>query len=146
MGKKILIDWQSSVAALIDPKGVVSAAGDLAEGITQMRCRRPGDLVNAMRSVEAEYGVPYSVLWALRYRRDRVKDVAASVFFKLRSAYEAECTRQIRKLEHETYVARQLAGSSDPGARAAELVVGHARKARGLPAPVRFSRRVGDCP
>lgn len=125
---------------LSDPRQVVEVSAAMAGRLVEMRCQRPGDLNTAMRSVESEYGIGYSMLWGLRYRRDHVKDVAASVFFKLRSAYEAECSKQLRKLEHETFVARQIASSSDPAVREAGTVAEHARKARRVPQTVRARR------
>lgn len=135
MSKKTLMVWQT--AGLSDPRAVVEQAAKFAAGLVRLKARGPGDVPNAMRSVEREYGVGYSVMWGLRYRRDRVKDVAASVFFRLRDAYEAECSKQIRKLEHESYVARQIAGPSDPAADEADAVVENARKARRVPPRVR---------
>jgi hypothetical protein len=129
MVKSLLPILQNS-EAMSDPRYVVQAAAAFASGLTLMRSRGPGDIPNAMRSIEREYGIGYSFLWGLRYRRDRVKDVGASIFFKLRAAYEAECSKQIRKLEHEVSIARQIAGASDPDVCTAQTVVQNARPTR----------------
>lgn len=77
----------------------VAAAKEMASNLVLRESRGPGDLDNAMRRIEAKYGVPYSVLWSLRYRQP--KDILLGVFTKLRAAYQAECARQAALLEHE---------------------------------------------
>lgn len=69
--------------------------------LVRMRSRCPGDTENAMRSIEREYGVDYWVIWRLRYRRSSLKDIGVGVYMLLKSAYQAECERQIRKLQRE---------------------------------------------
>ncbi len=69
--------------------------------LTQMRSRGPGDIENAMRAIERDYGVDYWVQWRLRYRRSALRDIGVSVFVALQTAYRAECERQLRKLQNE---------------------------------------------
>ena len=69
--------------------------------LTQMRSRGPGDIENAMRAIERDYGVDYWVQWRLRYRKSALRDIGVSVFVALQNAYRAECERQIRKLQDE---------------------------------------------
>ncbi|MDB5612117.1 MAG: hypothetical protein JWP25_9017 [Bradyrhizobium sp.] len=73
----------------------INQAARWARDLAQMRARGPGDLENAMRSVERDYGIDYWFQWTLRYRASRLKDVGHTVFLKLRAAYEAECSRQM---------------------------------------------------
>ncbi len=96
----------------------VAAASEMARNLVHRESRGPGDLENAMRRIEAKYGVPYSVLWSLRYRQP--KDILMGVFHKLRSAYEAECQRQASILEHELTVQKAVNDDVDP-ALAAEI-------------------------
>lgn len=62
------------------------------------------------------------MLWRLRYRRP--KDVLASVYFTLRSAYEAECARQIDRLAYELELTKATAGTDSRAVRAVEALVG----------------------
>lgn len=139
MGKTPLSELQIGAAILADPGAVVESAAETAAKLTAMRSRGPGDLDNAMRSAARVADVPYSVLWRLRYRRGRVKDVGTSVFFKLQSAYRTECERQMRKLENEISVARRV-GAADDDLRKAEAVVGHAVPSVGVRSAVQTPR------
>jgi hypothetical protein len=56
----------------------VDSAGKLASYLVAREMRGPGDVDNAMRRLEARYGVPYQALWNLRYRRP--KEIAAHVY------------------------------------------------------------------
>lgn len=82
----------------------VAAAQEMASRLVQRESRGPGDLDNAMRRIEAKYGVPYSLLWSLRYRQP--KDILVGVFTKLKTAYQAECARQAALLEHELTITK----------------------------------------
>lgn len=86
---------QMTDAAYLDQAAVWS------KDLTRMKARGPGDTENAMRQIEREYGVEYSFLWSLRYRRERLKRISKSVFERIEAAYLAECDRQMRKLRHE---------------------------------------------
>lgn len=76
-------------------------AASWSRDLTRMKVRGPGDTENAMRLVEREYGIDYWVQWRLRYRRRELKDIGVSVYMALKAAYQAECERQIRKLQNE---------------------------------------------
>lgn len=94
---------------------------DAAEKASWLVCREsrgPGDLPNAMRRISSRYGVPYRVLWALRYRRPA--DMLVSVYCRLCEAYEAECERQRKLLDHELSIsqARTRLGKALVGAGA----------------------------
>ena len=124
MFKKFLKDHQMSHAALLDPHEIVDQAEHWSKELTRMRARGPGDVENAMRSIERDYGVDYWVLWRLRYRRDQVKDVWASAFNRLCAAYQIECARQQRKLSDDLKATRKIAGADHPAVVAAAAVVG----------------------
>lgn len=95
----------------------VALAAEMARNLVQRESRGPGDLENAMRRIEAKYGVPYGILWSLRYRQP--KDILVGVFNKLRSAYQAECERQASILEHELTVQKATNHDVDPALVAA---------------------------
>jgi len=103
---------------------LVDEAAGWARSLTHKEQRGPGDLENAWRRLEARYGVPVSTFWSLRYRRP--KNILASLYFRLRGAYEAECARQVRKLEHELAVTKAKAGADHAAVRAAEALVDEA--------------------
>jgi hypothetical protein len=97
-----------------------------SKDLTRMRARGPGDMENAMRSIERDYGVDYWFIWQLRYKRDRLKFLSVSVYERLRAAYQAECERQMRKLSHEITLTKQIAGADNAAVRAAESLVSKA--------------------
>ncbi len=114
MCKKSLRDEQMSDRA-------VDQAAGWARALTQSEARGPGDLDNAWQRLEARYGVPASTFWSLRYRKP--KDIVASIYLRLRGAYEAECQRQMRKLHHEIEITKAIAGADHAAVRAAEALV-----------------------
>lgn len=115
--KKVLPMSQMTDAAYLDQAVIWS------KDLTRMKARGPGDTENAMRAIEREYGVDYSFLWSLRYRRERLKRVSHAVFERLKAAYQAECQRQMRKLEHEIVRTEAIAGSASSAVRSAKTLV-----------------------
>ncbi len=109
---------QMTDAAYLDEAAVWS------KDLTRMKARGPGDIENAMRQIEREYGVEYGFLWSLRYRRDRLKTISHSIYLKLHAAYRAECERQMRKLQHELEITEAVAGSDHASVRSAKALVG----------------------
>lgn len=101
----------------------VEQASRWSRDLAQMRSRGPGDLQNAMRSIEREYGIDYWFQWALRYRPARFRDIGHELFLKLRDAYAAECARQRHRFEHEIAVARHVAGADHAAVREAQALV-----------------------
>lgn len=81
----------------------VEEASSKAQWLVQREVRGPGDLPQAMRRIEARYGVPYATLLSLRYRKPR--DILISVYVRICEAHRAECERQKRLIEHEAAVA-----------------------------------------
>lgn len=122
MPQKKLTDGQMSDAAYLDQAAIWS------KDLTRMRARGPGDMENAMRSLERDYGVDYWFIWQLRYKRDRLKFLSVSVYERLKAAYQAECERQMRKLENEITITKQIAGADNAAVRSAETLVAKARE------------------
>jgi hypothetical protein len=124
LGQKPLQDQQMSDVALngVDADDTwVDSAARWAEALVKAESRGPGDLDNARRRIARRHGLSHSILWRLRYRRPR--DVLASVYFTLRSAYETECARQIDRLAHELEVTKAIAGADGRAVRAAQALV-----------------------
>ena len=91
---------------------VVEDARAMAKHLVNREAKGPGDTENAMRRIEARYGVSFATLWGLRYRAP--KDMMASAYFRLQAAYQAECERQMRRLEHELEITKAKAGAASP--------------------------------
>ena len=127
MTKNRLPDWQM---ASLDS---VEQAARWSRDLTQMRSRGPGDLENAMRTIEREYGIDYWTQWTLRYRRSRLRDIGHNLYLKLSAAYQAECAKQERRFKHEREIAKQIAGPNHAAVRAADAVVGNTPGAGDVP-------------
>ena len=95
MRKNLWTKNQMSDAAYLDQ------AAEWSKRLTRMRARGPGDIENAMRAIERDYGVDYWLLWRLRYRRSILKNISVSAYTRLSAAYQTECERQMRKMQHE---------------------------------------------
>jgi len=93
MAKSTLTDRQMGAAEFVE-----RAAGWSRE-LTRFRARGPGDLENAMRAIERDYGIPYWITWRLRYRLSQIKDLGCEPYHRIKAAYECECEAQRRKLE-----------------------------------------------
>lgn len=104
------------------PTELVDEAARIANDLATREMRGPGDLPNAMERLERRYALPSRSFWSLRYRRP--KSICASILLKLLAAYQAECERQMRHLQHEIEVTRLATGSAHPALRAAEAVLG----------------------
>ena len=118
MRKSLWTKNQMSDAAYLDE------AVEWSKSLTRMRARGPGDTENAMRMIEREYGVDYWLLWRLRYRRSVLKDIGVSAYMRLKAAYQAECERQMRKLQHEIEITEAIAGADCAAVGAAKALVG----------------------
>jgi hypothetical protein len=115
--KRSLTENQMSDVAFID-----QAAG-WSKDLTRLRARGPGDIENAMRSIERDYGIDYWTQWRLRYRKNQIRDIGVSIYMRLQAAYQAECERQMRKIRHEIEVTKAIAGPAAPSVVAAQAVV-----------------------
>lgn len=96
-------------------------ARHMATELLRMESRGSGDLENAMRRLGTRHGINWRLFWTLRYRAPR--DMMVSAFEKLDAAYRAECTRQLKRLEHELHVARTAGATVDDIAAAAAALV-----------------------
>lgn len=94
-----------------------------SKDLTRMRSRG-SDTENAMRSIGRDYGIDYGFLWALRYRRERLKIISISVYESIRAAYCAECAAQMRKLENELQRTEEITGPGHHSVASARAVVG----------------------
>jgi hypothetical protein len=95
-----------------------------SKDLTRMKARGPGDIENAMRQIERQYGVDYGFLWSLRYRRDRLRIISISVYESIRAAYRAECAAQMRKLENDLQRTEEIAGPDNRVVSAVRSLVG----------------------
>jgi hypothetical protein len=109
-------DSQMSDTAYLDQAAIWS------KDLTRMKSRGAGDIENAMRQIEREYGIDYGFLWSLRYRRDRLRIISVSVYETIRAAYRSECERQMRKLENDLKVTEEIAGPNSNAVRAAKAL------------------------
>lgn len=100
-------------------------AAGWAEGLIRKAHRGPGDTVDAaMHRVSTKHGIKHQTLWKLRYRRP--SDLMASVYLKIKAAYESECSRQEARLAHELEITKALPPTPARAAlvREAEAVLG----------------------
>lgn len=109
---------------LLDVEHVASAR-DWAGALVKRESRGPGDTENAMRRLEARYGIPWRTFWSLRYRPPR--DILHGIYLRLHAAHQSECERQMRLLKHELEITKARAGSYPASVRAAEAMV-HAER------------------
>lgn len=118
MCKRFLRDAQMSDAVYVEQ------ASEWAHLLIARESKGAGDTENAMRRIERRYGIPFAAQWSLRYRRP--KAIAASLYFRLCAAYEHECQRQMRALQHEIEITKATAGANHAAVRAAQAVVDEA--------------------
>lgn len=90
-----------------------------------------GDMDVAMHRAEQRYGIPARTFWTLRYRPPR--EIFASVYLKLKAAYEAEVAAQEARLRHEIEVTRRVRGNAVDAALVdeAEALLGTAKSSQG---------------
>lgn len=97
---------------MFDAGTTVEDAALWADAILQRTYRGPGDTIEAASfRAEQKYGVPAYTFWSLRYRRP--KDILASIYLRLKAAYDAECGRQEAKLRHDLELVRVLPRTAD---------------------------------
>ncbi|GJE29761.1 hypothetical protein [Methylobacterium organophilum] len=103
------------------PEADITRAQLFAADLLRFETRGPGDTANAMRRVAQRAAVPFSKLWALRYRPP--KAVASHILSALEAAHAREVERQLRKLAHDAEITARIAGPSHPAVVAAEAVL-----------------------
>lgn len=99
-------DGFAKKANAIKPADFVAEAAEWAARLTNEAERKTGKTDTALETVARQTGVNQSTLWRLRYRKP--KDLAVSVYMKLKTAFEAAEQRQIERLQHEAEIARSL--------------------------------------
>lgn len=100
----------------------VADAREWATRMVRREARGSGDLDRAMGAVARRCGVTPSLIRSLHYRPP--KDLWASAYFALASAYVAECEKQRKLLEHEIEITAAKAGTDAPLVRAARALAG----------------------
>ncbi|UOF79287.1 hypothetical protein [Caudoviricetes sp.] len=90
----------------------MSKATDVAQKWVELmvsrETRKPGDTVNAMRRLSERYKIPYSLLFALKYRPP--KDLWVSEYEKLEAAYHDSIRRAVTALDHERKLTQAKTG------------------------------------
>jgi len=90
-------------ANAIKPADFVAEAAEWAARLTNEAERKTGKTDTALETVARQTGVNQSTLWRLRYRKP--KDLAVSVYMKLKTAWEAVQQRQFERMQHDLEVA-----------------------------------------
>lgn len=90
-------------ATSVKPADLVAEAAEWASLLTNEAERKTGKTDTALEAVARQTGVNQSTLWRLRYRQP--KDLAVSVYMKLKTAWEAVQQRQFERMQHELEVA-----------------------------------------
>jgi hypothetical protein len=99
-------------------------AAEWSKSLTRMRARGPGDIENAMRSIERDYGIDYWLLWRLRYRKSILKDISVTPYMRLKVGYQAERERQMRILQNENGKLEKITGPDNAVVVAVKGLVG----------------------
>ena len=89
----------------------MSAVEIAADYANRMIDREAVGAEEAMRRIEARYGIGYWTLWALRYKRRELKTIAADKFQRIRNAYLATCERQISTFQHALDIEKARSGN-----------------------------------
>lgn len=93
-------------ANAIKPADYVAEAAEWAARLTNEAERKTGKTDTALETVARQTGVNQSTLWRLRYRKP--KDLAVSVYMKLKAAFEAAEKRQYERDKHVATIAGSL--------------------------------------
>ncbi len=110
----------------MSPTAFVEQASDMAKQMIARESRGSGDIENAMRRLEARYGIPYATFWASKYRQ--TKTIRADLFARIAAAYEAEFDRQHKALEHERSITKAKGAFAEGLVRAADALAGEKDK------------------
>lgn len=93
-------------ANVTKPADYVAEAAEWAARLTNEAERKTGKTDTALETVARQTGVNQSTLWRLRYRKP--KDLAVSVYMKLKAAFEAAEKRQYERDKHVATIAGSL--------------------------------------
>ena len=109
-------------ANVTKPADYVAEAAEWAARLTNEAERKTGKTDTALETVARQTGVNQSTLWRLRYRKP--KDLAVSVYMKLKAAFEAAEKRQYERSQHEATIAGSLGtANSNVLSRTSQLYV-----------------------
>lgn len=92
------------------PADLIKELGCVAAKLVMREARGPGDYANAMRRIEARYGIPYWTLWALRYKLPKSADFATAMRICFAFEHQSGC----------------VAESDAPGLTEAKTILGRA--------------------
>lgn len=81
------------------PRMSVAKATEYVRTMVHRESRGPGDIENALRRLEAKYGLPFWSIWHLR--KGKAKTVEASLLARIEGAYLDMCKRQATSLLSE---------------------------------------------
>jgi hypothetical protein len=113
MCKSACRESSMSDATITDADELVAEARGWSAALLARVYTGPGDTLEAaMHRAERKYGVPAQAFWSLRYRKP--KDILASVYLRLKAAYEHEVARQEAKLAHELALTKEMLGDAAP--------------------------------
>lgn len=102
----------------------VERAAEMSRELTRMRARGAGDIENAMRALERDYGLDYWITWRLRYRLRQIKDIGTGTYARIAEAYRCELERQQRKHAISLEITRAICGDNHPAVVAANALAG----------------------
>lgn len=109
-------------AKTIKPADLVDEAAFWAAKLTEKAEAQTGKTETALKTVARQTGVSANTLWMLRYRKP--KDMAVSIYMKLKAAFEAAEKRQYERSNHEATIARSLGeANSNVLSRTSQLYV-----------------------
>lgn len=90
---------------------LVADVAKKANALVAREYRGPGDTIEgAMSRAERRWGVPFQTFWSLRYRPP--KDVLASIYLTIQSAYEAAVASQEARLREALQDTRKALGDA----------------------------------
>lgn len=98
-------------ANAIKPAELVNEAAKWAAKLTDEAERKTGKTDTALETVARQTGVNQSTLWRLRYRKP--KDLAVSVYMRLKAAFEAAEKRQYERDKHAATIAGSLGAANN---------------------------------
>jgi len=98
-------------ANAIKPAELVNEAAQWAAKLTDEAERKTGKTDTALETVARQTGVNQSTLWRLRYRKP--KDLAVSVYMRLKAAFEAAEKRQYERDKHAATIAGSLGAANN---------------------------------
>ena len=87
-----------------DAMSGTSEAQKMTNDLIRWESRGAGDIEGAMRRLANRHGLNWRVFWTLKYRPPH--DLFVSVYEALKKAHAAECSRQLKRLQHEIEIAR----------------------------------------